>query len=130
MVINLLPTGHKEQFRESFVSEVISALREPNETSHEVYIGDYYLKVDKKFITDVDSADKNWEHGVINYEFGYTDNNIEVNPIKGRFAGITLVFAANPEIMIADRFDYIYTRLINNVLTQAEAKEYYDELDY
>lgn len=130
MVINLLTTGHKEQFKESFVSEIISALREPSETTHEVYIGDYYLKVDKTFITDIDSADKNWEHGVVNYEFGYMHESLEVSPIKGKFVGVTLAFAASPEMMISDRFNHIYTRLINSVLTNANAKEYYDELDY
>lgn len=129
MVINLLPTGHKEQFREAFIDEVMSAAREPNESQHELHMYDYYIKVEKKYITDKSSVDTNWEHGVIEYELGYT-GTFDVQPIKGRFVGAMLVFAASPEAMISDKFNHIYMRFINNILTQAEAKEYYDELDY
>ncbi len=125
MVITLLSTEQREQMRNDFLCDVVDCLHKNTEAYHYLSYNDFAMTVEKYFITSVESSDRLWEDGKIRCIFEYNGKQVEHN-----FVGKLLVNAQNRNKIIKDAFDNMYSKLINTVLVNAEASEYYDELDY
>jgi len=129
MVITLLTTGQKDEMKTAFTEEIVAVLHTNTETTAELYFGDYSCVVTKAYVTDIESDDRNWEEGIIKYKLVYNNGHME-SDMSGRFIGKYLAHMANPEVHVQEKFDWIYTRLINKILLNNDCYQHYDELDY
>ena len=125
MVITLLSTEQREQMRVDFVYDVTDSLQKNTECFHQLMHNEFCMTVEKYFITDIESTDRLWDEGNIRCKLEYLGK--ETQHI---FVGKLLVNATDRDTLIREAFDKMYARLINMILVNDEAKEYYDELDY